>query len=90
MIRTLFKDSIEAVIAWLKKLWFESKLEARLKMIELENQIDSELEREEHFEPVYTEKPVDPELQTGDSIGLGGEMRLTAKWHINNESDKTN
>ena len=85
MIRTLFKDIIAAVIKWLKKLWFESKLKARLKMIEIENQIEAERELEEYFKPEYTEKPEDPELQTGASIGLGGEMRLTAKWHTDKE-----
>ena len=85
MIQTLFKDIIAAVIKWLKKLWFESKLKARLKMIEIENQIEAERELEEYFKPEYTEKPVDPKLQTGDSIGLGGEMRLTAKWHTDKE-----
>jgi len=89
MIRTLFKDIIAAVIKWLKKLWFESKLEARLKMIEIENQIEAERELEEHFTPLYTEKPVDPELQTGASIGLGGEMRLTAKWHNDEKDNKS-
>jgi hypothetical protein len=54
-------------------------------MIEIENQIEAERELEEYFKPEYTEKPVDPELQTGDSIGLGGEMRLTAKWHTDKE-----
>jgi hypothetical protein len=90
MIRTLFKDSIEAVIAWLKKLWFESKLKARLKMIEIENQIEAEQELEEHFTPLYTEEPVDPVLQPGESAKLGGAMRLTAKWYkSDDESDKT-
>jgi hypothetical protein len=90
MIRTLFNDFIEAVIAWLKKLWFESKLKARLKMIEIENQIEAERELEEHFTPLYTEEPVDPELQPGESAKLGGAMRLTAKWHeSSSESDKT-
>lgn len=35
---------------------------------------------EDPVEPIYTEKPVDPELQTGESIKLGGEMRLRANW----------
>lgn len=30
--------------------------------------------------PIYTEKPVDEVLQTGESARLGGEMRLTAPW----------
>ena len=91
MIRTLFKDIIEAVIKWLKQLWFESKLKARLKMIEIENQIAAERELEEHFTPEYTEEEVDPVLQTGESVKLGGAMRLTAKWHnkekINNSDE---
>jgi hypothetical protein len=31
-------------------------------------------------QPIYSEKPVDENLQTGDSKLLGGEMRLTAPW----------
>lgn len=30
--------------------------------------------------PIYSEKPVDETLQTGESAKLGGEMRLTAPW----------
>jgi hypothetical protein len=59
MIRTLFKDIIEAVIKWLKQLWFESKLKARLKMIEIENQIEAELNtQKKKWTPCY--KPVNP------------------------------
>ena len=72
MIRTLFKDIIDAVIKWWKQVWFEAKLKARLDMIELENRIESELEREIEQRPIYSEKPVDPELQTGESQKLGG------------------
>ena len=86
MIRQLIGEILTEIVRWLKKLWFESKLKARFKMIEIENQIEAERELKEHFTPLYTEKPVDPELQTGASIGLGGEMRLTAKWH-NDEND---
>lgn len=32
------------------------------------------------IEPIYSEKPINEELQTGDSRLLGGEMRLTAEW----------
>lgn len=53
--------------------------------VELENQIESEQERKERFEPVYQEKPVDEVLQTGESRLLGGEMRLAAKWVIEEE-----
>ena len=88
MIRTLFKDIIDAVIKWWKQVWFEAKLKARLDMIELENRIESELEREIEQQPIYSEKPVDPELQTGESQKLGGEMRLTAPWYDGLESKR--
>ena len=88
MIRTLFKDIIDAVIKWWKQVWFEAKLKARLDMIELENRIESDLEREIEQRPIYSEKPVDPELQTGESQKLGGEMRLTAPWYDGLESKR--
>jgi hypothetical protein len=81
MMQTLFNDILKAFIEWWKKVWFEPRLSARLKMIELENQVESELEREEAAKPIYTEHPVDPELQTGDSQKLGGAMQLTAPWY---------
>ena len=90
MIRILFKDIVDAIIKWWKKVWFEAKLTARLKMIELENQIEAEQELKKHFEPVYSEDPVDPLLQPGDSAKLGGAMRLSARWNTStDESDKT-
>jgi hypothetical protein len=88
MIRTLFKDIIDAVIKWWKQVWFEVKLKARLDMIELENRIESDLEREIEQRPIYSEKPVDPELQTGESQKLGGEIRLTAPWYDGLESKR--
>jgi hypothetical protein len=30
--------------------------------------------------PIFTEKPINTELQTGESQLLGGEMRLRAPW----------
>jgi hypothetical protein len=41
------------IIRWLKKVWFEAKLKARLQMIEWQNLRESEEERRERFEPVY-------------------------------------
>jgi hypothetical protein len=73
------------IIKWLKRVWFEAKLKARLQMIEWQNLRESEEERRERFEPVYQEKAVDPVLQTGASQLLGGEMRLAAKWVIEEE-----
>ena len=32
------------------------------------------------FKPRYVEKPIDPNLQTGESRLLGGEMRICAPW----------
>ena len=85
---TVFLGQLWAeLIRWWKKLWFESKLEARLKMIELENQVESEIEREEAAKPIYTEHPIDPELQTGESRKLGGAMQLTAPWYKNDGMD---
>lgn len=81
MIRTLFNDIIQEVIKWWKRVWFEAKLKARLDMIELENRIQSELEREEQNKPIYREHPIDPDLQTGESQKLGGAMQLTAPWY---------
>ena len=84
MTQILFEIRAE-IIRWLKKVWFEAKLMARLQMIEWQNLRESEEERRERFEPIYQEKPVDPVLQTGDSQLLGGEMRLAAQWVIEEE-----
>jgi hypothetical protein len=66
-----FKAGINKPIRWLKKVWFEAKLKARLQMIEWQNLRESEEERRERFEPVYQEKPVDPVLQTGEVPTFG-------------------
>ncbi len=81
MIRTLFNDIIQAAIKWWKRVWFEAKLKARLDMIELENRIESEIEREEQNKPLYIEHPIDPVLQPGESQKLGGAMELRAPWY---------
>ena len=77
----IWKNIIDAVIKWWKRIWFEAKLKARLDMIELENRIESELEREEQNKPSYIEHPIDPVLQTGESQKLGGAMELRAPWY---------
>jgi hypothetical protein len=81
MIRILFDDIIQSVIKWWKRVWFEAKLKARLDMIELKNRIESEIEREEQNKPLYSEHPIDPVLQTGESQKLGGAMELRAPWY---------
>jgi hypothetical protein len=89
MIKTLFKDIIDAIIKWWKKTWFEAKLKARLDMIELENRIASEIEREEQNKPLYIEHPIDPELQTGESRKLGGAMELRAPWYTDGSEQES-
>ena len=84
MTQILFEIRTE-IIRWLKKVWFETRVKARLQMIKWQNLRESEEERRERFEPVYQEKAVDPVLQTGESQLLGGEMRLAAKWVIEEE-----
>ena len=81
MMRILFDDILQAVIKWWKRVWFEAKLKARLDMIELENRIESEIEREEQNKPIYREYPIDPVLQPGESQKLGGAMELRAPWY---------
>ena len=80
-MQTLFNDIIQAAIKWWKRTWFEAKLKARLDMIELDNRIKSDLEREIEQKPIYREHPIDPDLQTGESQKLGGAMQLTAPWY---------
>jgi hypothetical protein len=84
----ILSDIRDEIVRWLKKVWFEAKLKARLQMIEWQNLREAEEERRERFEPVYQEKPIDPVLQTGESQLLGGEMRLAAKWVIEEEENR--
>lgn len=83
----IWSEVWKELLKWWKKVWFEAKLTARLKMIELENQWESEQERKKRFEPIYQEKEIDNELQTGESRLLGGEMRLVAKWVAEAEAE---
>ena len=88
-IQTLFLDCIEAAIKWLKRIWFESKLKARLQMIEWQNKIEFEKELEENFKPIYREEPA---REPGtEAAKLGGPMRLTSRWMMENiGTDETN
>lgn len=89
LIKALLGDIFKAIIDWWKKIWFEAKLKARLDMIELENRIQAEIELEKQNKPIYTEHPIDPVLQTGESQKLGGAMQLTAPWYKHEqESDQ--
>jgi hypothetical protein len=84
----ILSDIRDKIVRWLKKVWFEARLKARLQMIEWQNLREAEEKRRERFEPVYQEKPIDPVLQTGESQLLGGEMRLAAKWVIEEEENR--
>ena len=88
MKNPILSEIWKELIKWWKKVWFEARLKARLQMIEWQTQVKAELERKERFEPVYQEKPIDPVLQTGESQLLGGEMRLAAKWVIEEENER--
>jgi hypothetical protein len=79
---------LNKIVRWLKIIWFEVKLKVWLQMIERQNLREAEEERRERFKPVYQEKSVDPVLQTGESQLLGGEIRLAAKWVIEEEENK--
>lgn len=81
MIRTLFNDIIKAAVKWWKRIWFEAKLKARLGMIKLEKRIESESGQKIEQRPIYSEKPIDPVLQPGESQKLGGAMELRAPWY---------
>jgi L-fucose isomerase-like protein len=85
MYKTVLIQFIRDLIKALKAFWFQCLTKARFDLIEIENKIEAEAERQERFEPVYQEKKVDDELQTGESRKLGGEMRLAAKWVIEAE-----
>jgi len=88
-MKSLLFSMLDAVIKWWKRIWFEAKLKARLDMIELDNRIQAEIELEKQNKPIYTEHPIDPVLQTGESQKLGGAMQLTAPWYKNEqEADK--
>jgi hypothetical protein len=87
-MKNLFSQVIDALIEWWKKLWFESKLKARLTMIEWENQIEAQIDLEEQNKPIYIEHKIDPELQTGESKKLGGAMELRAPWYTDETEPK--
>ncbi len=72
---------LKYIIQWFKKLWFEARLKARLTIIEWDNQIEAEIEREKQNKPIYIEHAIDPILQTGESQKLGGAMELRAPWY---------
>ncbi len=74
----LLRKLITELISWLKKVWFEAKLQARLDKIEKKYKIKFDKELKESFEPIFEEKPHDdPDSEVAK---LGGEISLKAKW----------
>ena len=81
----LLRKVIKGIIDWLKKLWFEAKLQARLDKIEREYKIKFDKELKESFEPIFEQKPhKDP---NSEAAKLGGEISLKAKWLEEEEGD---
>ena len=74
----LLRKVIKGIIDWLKKLWFEAKLQARLDKIEREYNIKFNKELKESFEPIFEQKP--HEDPNSEAAKLGGEISLKAKW----------
>jgi len=83
-IRVFISDCIDAVVKWIKRIWFESKLKARLTMIEWQHKIEFEKELEDNFKPIYSEE-AHQEPGT-EAAKLGGPMRLTVKWVKENKN----
>lgn len=78
---------VQAIIDWWKRTWFEARLTARMDMVELQNRIEADLEREQQARPIYIEHPINTDQQTGESKLLGGPMELKAPWY--NESNES-
>jgi hypothetical protein len=87
VIKTVFIKSYKEIIKWLKTIWFAAKLSARLKMIEIDSQVEAEIENKRLNKPVYREYPIDTKLQTGESQKLGGAMQLTAPWYQQQQTE---
>ena len=74
----LLRKVIKGIIDWLKKMWFEAKLQARLDKIEREYKIKFDKELKKSFERIFEQKPhEDPD---SEAAKLGGEISLKAKW----------
>ena len=53
----LLRKLIKGIISWLKKVWIEAKLQAKLDKIEREYKIKFDKELKESFEPIFEQKP---------------------------------
>jgi hypothetical protein len=71
------RSDFERTQRYIERKKFETTLPAKIDVAVAEAAvvIDREIERQKP-QPIYTEQPVNDELQTGDSRDLGGEMRI--------------
>ena len=77
-MRILFKELIEELIKWLKKMWFDAKLKARLDKIERDYKIKFEKDLKDSFTPIFEQK--EHKKTTIKARKLVREMSLRAKW----------
>ena len=77
-MRLLFKELIIELIKWLKKIWFEAKLKARLDKIERDYKIKFEKDLKDSFTPIFEQK--EHKKTTIKARKLVREMSLRAKW----------
>ena len=77
-MRILFKELIVELIKWLKKLWFDAKLKARLDKIERDYKIKFEKDLKDSFTPIFEQKQ--HKKTTIKAKKLVREMSLRAKW----------
>ena len=78
MMRMLFKELIEELIKWLKKIWLDAKLKARLDKIERDYKIKFEKDLKDSFTPIFEQK--EHKKTTIKARKLVREMSLRAKW----------
>ena len=77
-MQILFKELIVELIKWLKKIWFEAKLKARLDKIERDYKIKFEKDLKDSFTPIFEKK--EHKKTTIKARKLVREMSLRAKW----------
>jgi hypothetical protein len=75
------RSDLEKAQRYIARKKFETTLPAKIDVAVAEAAaiIDREIELQKP-KPIYTEQPVNDELQTGDSRDLGGEMRIQSPW----------
>ena len=77
-MQMLFKELIVELIKWLKKIWFDAKLKARLDKIERDYKIKFEKDLKDSFTPTFEQK--EHKKTTIKARKLVREMSLRAKW----------